>query len=126
MAESFEIHFESRDNATVAHLRGQAHNGEADRFRDSLGQILQGERGPVIIDMRGLSFIATAGLGELLSFREQLANRGDRLHLAGADEQISEMFRRTRLGELFPIYPDAEAAIEAMRTGSAPGGDTTD
>lgn len=112
--QSLEIHVENRAGATVAHLRGQAHNDQADRLRDALGTIVRGPRGPVIVDLRGLSFIATAGLGELLSFREQLAARGDALHLAGADAHIADMFRRTRLGELFPMFPDADTAIAAM------------
>jgi len=106
-----QISVETRDRGVIARISGQARNGEGDQLRQSLAAIAAGKPSPVIIDLRGLSFIATEGLGELIHFRELLAAYGGRLQLAGADPRITEMFRQTRLGELFPIYPDPDAAL---------------
>jgi anti-sigma B factor antagonist len=108
---SFQLTVETRDKAVIAHLSGEAGNDEGESLRHAFAELAATRPDRVVIDMRGLSYIATVGLGELISFREQLATGGGRLQLAGAEPRIAELFRQTRLREVFPMYPDAEAAL---------------
>jgi len=56
-------------------------------------------------------FINSLGLGALLEFRKDLRQRDVELRLAGANDMIADIFRKTRLVELFPMFETAERAV---------------
>ena len=107
----FQINTESRDQAVIAHLRGDAGNQHADDIRDAFTPILKQRVLRVVLDLSELAFIASMALGELITFRRDLQTYGGQLRLAGANPAIADVFRKTRLVELFPMFPDPDHAL---------------
>lgn len=108
----FSAHTEDRANGTIVRLHGDASLTETDSLREALNPALKADPPCVVLDLSDLEFINSLGLGALVEFRQELAQRGGRLHLAGASAPIADMLRRTRLVELFPAYPDCDQALE--------------
>ena len=109
--QTLQITSETRDNAVLAYLSGEARNDPGEPLRNALAALAATEPDLVVLDLSGLSYIATVGLGELISFRERIAAQSGKLRLAGAEPHVTDLFERTRLREVFPIYPDAETAL---------------
>lgn len=109
----FSIDLQSQPPGLIARLRGQASNLHAPSVRATLADVLKQGSSPVVIDLGELEFIASAALAELISFRKELAACGRRIRLAGARHQIHDLFQKTRLVELFPMYQTADDALKA-------------
>ncbi len=63
----------------------------------------------VAIDLSGVEYVSSAGVGMLVSMLKRCHQVGLELALAGLGPEIRELFSLTRLDEVFPIAPDLEA-----------------
>jgi len=109
----FTVNVDDHEAGLIVRLEGDATVTETDTLRKALQPIVQRQPAHVVLDLAHLLFINSLGLGALLEFRHDLSAHGAKLHLAGASNQIAEILTKTRLAELFPMYPTAEDAIQA-------------
>ncbi len=114
MHDSLHIEVETRPQAVVARLGGSAANEQAAALHDALAGLLDRRADPIVLDLRELEYIASMALAELIQFRRDLQTYGGRLRLAGARENIAEVFRQTRLMEIFPMFDDPDAAMQSQ------------
>ena len=89
-------------------------------FRDAaLGLIHTRQR--VVIDLAGVRFIDSSGLGALVSgFKNSVSHRG-RLTLSGLQEQVRSMFELTRLHRVFEIHEGLQDALASFSEGDVHG-----
>ncbi|WP_297619682.1 STAS domain-containing protein [uncultured Roseicyclus sp.] len=79
-----------------------------DRFRD----LVSGSSGDVILDLAKVDFLDSSGLGALVAARK-LLGAGRVLELAGLTPAVDKVMTLTRMTTVFPIHPDAQAAVAA-------------
>lgn len=110
---------ESEPLATSCLVRGQvlsitlrgAVTHEAAAVLQHCMRTLQRQFQPVVVlDLSGLQFIASAGLGALVAMRELVRVRGGELRLAAPTPAVLEILTITGLGRLFPLYGDITQA----------------
>jgi anti-sigma B factor antagonist len=87
----------------------------ADVLRDELTRHIEAGRQRVVVDLSGLTFIDSTGLGVLVSARALLVSRHGRLDLV-AGGRVHRLLRMSALVSLFPVHGTPEEAIEACRT----------
>jgi len=79
----------------------------------SFQNALRAETAPVvIIDLTGVPYIDSAGLGALVNGYVSCQKHGRSLVLVGVADRIRNLFKITRVDQLFEMYPsvaDAEA-----------------
>ncbi len=107
----FEMNIEPRPNWTIARLHGEASLTESTPLETKLRQITDQRQPNVILDLTDLSFIDSSALGILVQFRHDVQKYGGRIRLVGAQRHITDVFRKTRLVELFPMFDSADEAI---------------
>ena len=109
----FEIQLKAADPWLIAHLRGRVEILSPEGLADALEPVLNHDNHHVVLDMAELTFINSVALGVLIDFRLKLKSLDGELRLAGASDRIADVFRQTRLVEVFPIYEDAITATES-------------
>jgi anti-sigma B factor antagonist len=67
----------------------------------------------LVLDMSGVSFLDSAGVGALVSIFVSRRNNGKTLALAGLTQQSNAVLQVAGLSKLFAVYPTVEAALEA-------------
>ncbi|CCG40837.1 STAS domain-containing protein [Magnetospirillum molischianum] len=84
-------------------LRGRLTFTENDCFRLMLSAVTaaHAQGGLVMLDLSGIVFIDSAGLGLLLHARDVLRGRDGAVVLAGATGQVERMLALARFGDLF-------------------------
>ena len=80
-------------------MSGRFDASQVDTVKNVLGQLGT----TTILDIRGLEYISSAGLGILLSVQKKLSERGQRLRLANMSKHIRDVFKITRLETIFEI-----------------------
>lgn len=80
------------------------------RFKDDMRAATRDGPDRVILDLAGVEFVDSSGLGAIVASMKQLgANR--RLDLAGLTPLVEKVFRLTRMDAVFRIYNSVDTAL---------------
>ena len=71
-----------------------------------------------VLNMAGISYVDSAGLGLLLSIYATIRNQGGDLKLLNVSDRVQELLKITNLIHVFEIYEDENRAI--AKKGSSP------
>ena len=111
MSRYEEVAVESVDGWQVLRLAGEVDVATAPRLRDRLVQLITDGPPQVVVDLSGLTFIDSMGLGALVSgMKRARAHDGD-LRLAGASDHVAKVLSITRLDLAFVVGETVDAAL---------------
>lgn len=113
------IETRSEQDATVVALRGSAGMTEAEILQATFDELLATGRGSVVVDLSGLEFLSSNGLGVLIRAHQALRDRGGRLSLAAARQPVDRLLSITRIRDLIPVHKNVSDAVTAFGAGSA-------
>jgi anti-sigma B factor antagonist len=74
---------------------------------DKALQFLDGVPAPRVVDLAGLDYISSAGLGVLLKTQKRVMAEGQGLKLVNASKHIRDIFRYAGFDRIFEIVPAA-------------------
>ncbi len=74
--------------------------------------------GTVILDLTGVPYMDSSGLGSLVSVYISLQKVGRRVALTGVNERVLRLFEITRTDSLFLIFDTLDHALEALNRGA--------
>ena len=77
-------------------------------------EVLRSESVNTILDLTGVPYMDSAGLGILTNAYVSHQKRGQKLLLVGANERVLALFKITRLDHLFELFPTVESAIQTL------------
>lgn len=113
MEQDIEVQVERRGGSTVVSARGEVDVATAPALRDGLDQAVDGDAGSVIVDLTGVTFIDSTGLGVLIGVRKRCLDAGRDLRVVVTEPRILKVFEITGLTELFAIHESLDPALEA-------------
>ena len=70
---------------------------------------------PVVLELSGVIFLQSLALGALLRILTECRTREQPLFLVGLNSDLKELFRVTRLNQVFRIVADLPAVIELLK-----------
>lgn len=109
-------HLESRDDVGVLCLSGSIDAGpDADAFRAAVHEALEQGHLRLVLDLAGVGFLDSAGLGEIVAARRRLRELGGCLVLARPRGKPRDLIGLTRVDELVPTFDDLEEAVARAR-----------
>lgn len=74
-------------------------------LRELVRATLLPEHKNIDVDLSRTTFVDSEGLGALISAHKAVAPRGGSVRLHGASRNVRELFRLTRLDEIFEFVP---------------------
>jgi anti-sigma B factor antagonist len=90
---------------------------EATELRDLVKRLMsQGERF-FVLNIAGISYMDSSGLGLLLSIYATVRGQGGDVKLVNVGERVKDLLKMTKLTEVFQIFESENRALAA--TGSA-------
>ncbi len=109
---------DERGAATVIGLFGRLTIGPGlDELRRVVDVLIAGGRRALVVDLDGLDFIESAGLGELVACRRLARERGGRLVLARPRGKVRDVLQLTRIHQMVRTFDDLAAAVAAATGG---------
>lgn len=103
------------DGVTILDLTGRITLGEGsvtlrDAVKDALGK---GARN-ILLNLAGIDYIDSSGLGELVSAFTTVKNKGGELKLLHLTAKVQDLLQITKLYTVFDIKDDEASAISAF------------
>jgi anti-sigma B factor antagonist len=96
---------------TVVAPTGRLDVAGAPALKDAMNDL--GRNGPpkVVIDMEGVSFVDSTGLGSVIAVLKQIRSRQGELRLAAPNQQVRVVLELTTLDKVFPYFATLEEAL---------------
>jgi anti-sigma B factor antagonist len=91
------------ENCITAKLKGKLIAGNLDQFREKLKELIRNGPNSVILDMSGVNFIDSTGIGFLAATYNSLSKNGGTLRIIGLSEEMYDFFISLRLNSYFII-----------------------
>jgi anti-sigma B factor antagonist len=102
------------DNICYFTLVGDIDSLSAGLIKEKIQAQIEARYFNFIVDLTQVKFMDSAGLGVLVSGLKTCNKNGGDLVLAGASENVRELFRITRLDTVFKLFPDRDSAAETF------------
>jgi anti-sigma B factor antagonist len=103
-----------RDGATVVAVSGELDLASAPRLRDvAVGRLMGGDKA-LVLDLTGVEFLDSTGLGTLVAVLKRARSLDADLALVIASERVRKVFELTALTDAFRIHDDLDAAVAGL------------
>ncbi|HEX3821622.1 MAG TPA: STAS domain-containing protein [Candidatus Sulfotelmatobacter sp.] len=111
-----KLSLESRNHGDViiVHCQGRiVYRDEAAALARIVGEAMR-PASKIVLDLRGVSLIDSAGIGELALLQTLAQERNAELKCAGANEFVMTVLELTNLDTVLDVHPSVEAAIASF------------
>ena len=107
------------DGVTILDLKGKMTLGEGDELlKDKINSLIQQDRKKLLLNLEGVPYIDSAGLGEIVRTYTTVSRQGGKLKLLNLTKRIQDLLAITKLLTVFETYesePDAVKSFAASR-----------
>ncbi|MDE3156630.1 MAG: STAS domain-containing protein [Acidobacteriota bacterium] len=102
-------------NVVVVDVTGQIRLGDGDELlRDKIQSLLHQGYKQIVLNLAGVSYIDSAGLGEIAHAHASITRQGGKLKLAGITKRLHDLLSITRLLTVFDTYDTETEAAESF------------
>ena len=104
-----------QDNVMVLELSGKIMGGpDFDKFKDEIGNLVEGGYKNVILDMSGVPWINSTGLGILITGYHSVKAADGVMKICSVKERVLSIFYISQLQNIFDVYATRDEALAAI------------
>lgn len=101
-------------DVTVIDMRGRLTLIEGEAVRELMSDLLVEGNRKLLLNLRGLSYLDSSGIGELVKLYCTVRRRGGDLKVVDLNEKALDIIRLTNLHSVLAEYPDETAAANSF------------
>ncbi len=115
MSTPLKIGARTEEGASILTLTGEVEVANAAQVRDAALKLV--ESGPrfLVVDLSGVDYMDSTGLGMLVGLLKRLKEKGGDLLIAGPQPRVRKLFDITGLAQVLRIYEDVPLALKEVR-----------
>jgi anti-sigma B factor antagonist len=103
------------DNVAIITVEGRITSGQSSlELRKILRELLDGNSDKILIDLHGVGYVDSAGLGELVRGYSSVRNAGGQVRVVNPSKRVHDLLQMTRLASVFDVQPDEATAIQSF------------
>ena len=103
-----------RSNCTIIDLEGELDTYSCPAVRETIVRLVDEGKKSLLLNMGGVEYIDSAGLGTLVGGLKRTNEHGGQLKIVNANDQIQKVFNITGLVRVFDQYKDEEEALRSF------------
>jgi anti-sigma B factor antagonist len=108
------IDLEERDGVKILRLRGELGANEGTELVEAAGEALDGRGACAIVELSGISYLSSAGIGALVRVAAQANMQEQRVVLASPTPFVAGVFAATRLDKFFEVQASVDEAMRSI------------
>ena len=113
---SAKVNIRHTNGLTILDVSGRITLGEGGvTLRDAVQEALNTGTRKLLVDMGGVSYMDSSGVGELTGAYTSAKNRNCQLKLLHLTRKIDDLMQITKLATIFDIYSDEKDAIASFK-----------
>ena len=103
-----------REEVTILTLKGRLTLGESNLIREKVAQEAAAGRFKIVIDLGGVDYIDSTGLGILVICFTSLKKQGGALKLVNPNKRNVELLLLTKLHTVFEVFNEVQDAVNSF------------
>jgi anti-sigma B factor antagonist len=111
---NIEIETKEFAGITVVYLSGQLVSATHGEVSDSLVKMVEGGVKKMLLNLRGLEYITSAGLRSILVPAKLQKGRGGQLRMCEANETVSDILKTSGFVDLIKLHESEAEAVSAF------------
>ena len=108
-----EINVDQTPNVVVLRLKGRLDLASGTELKERVKELFDQEKTFLHLNLDGVEFINSSGLGALVSTMKETRLRKGRLTLSNLASYVQEIFDITQLSHIFEIFTTEEEALNS-------------
>ncbi|MCZ6775102.1 MAG: STAS domain-containing protein [Ignavibacteria bacterium] len=101
---------------SVIELEGNLMGGpDATTLNSKLHELIEAGKKNVVVDLGGVQFMNSSGLGQLIAGVRAMKSAGGDLKIANTSAKISALIKITKLTSIFETYDSVQKALESFK-----------
>jgi anti-sigma B factor antagonist len=110
-----EANLRSVGDVMVVDARGRIAFGDGvNNLREAIAGALAGGAKKVVLNLQGVDYIDSSGMGEIVRSHMAVKKQGGQLKLAGANRLVTDVFKATSMNKVFELQPDEATATNSF------------
>jgi anti-sigma B factor antagonist len=103
-------------DVTILDMNGEVRIGEGSiALRDAIRNLSAGGKKKILLNLRGVSYIDSSGIGELIANYTTVSRQGGQLKLLNLTDRIQNLLVITKLLTVFDSYEDEAEALKSFQ-----------
>ena len=112
---SIDFSIRQSDDITIVDLKGRITLGEGSAtVRDTVHDLLSKGQKRILLNLGGVNYIDSSGIGELVSAFTAAKKEGGELKLLNLTKKIHDLLQITKLYTVFDVKEDEALALESF------------
>jgi anti-sigma B factor antagonist len=100
--------------ASLIDLRGRLTFFEVGVLRENVTRLLSEGRKHIVLNLNELKYLDSSGIGELARIYVMVLKGGGEMKVVGLSRNVEEILKVTHLYQVFPEFPNEEAALQSF------------
>lgn len=88
-------------------------------LREAIRKVIDGGTKKILLNLHGVGYIDSSGLGELVGTYSSVRNQGGQVRLVNPSKRIQDLLQLTRLSAVFDVQMDEASAIQSFTAGKS-------
>ncbi len=109
-----DIKVSEKARINILALSGKLDLANAAKLKDQVKELLNAQKNLIHLDMKGVDFINSSGLGALVSLLKEVRIHKGRLTLSDLAPYVNEIFEITQLSHVFEIFRNVDEAVASF------------
>lgn len=119
-SKNFSIKIRRSGPASLIDVTGSLTFLESTALRQAIAGLLAEKRNDIVLNLSGLEYLDSSGIGELVRNYLTVVKSGGSLKVVGLSDKIEDILKITQLYKVFPEFPSEQAALDSFPTKAGP------
>jgi anti-sigma B factor antagonist len=99
---------------SVVEVSGKLTSMESGALSNSIAQLLKDGRKQILLNLTGLTYLDSSGIGDLVRTYMTVIKRGGEMKVVGLTDKVEEILKITQLYQVFQEFQDEGAAMRSF------------
>jgi anti-sigma B factor antagonist len=108
---TFSVAIRRKSTVSILDVEGRLTSFEIGELRDAIGRLLKEGRKDIVLNLVGLEYLDSSGIGELARSYVSVVKAGGQMKVVGLSAKVEEVLKITQLYQVFPEFPSEEEAL---------------
>jgi anti-sigma B factor antagonist len=99
---------------SVVEVSGKLTSLESGALSNSIAQLLKNGRKQILLNLRGLTYLDSSGVGDLVRTYMSVIKRGGEMKVVGLTDKVEEILKITQLYQVFQEFQDERSALQSF------------
>jgi anti-sigma B factor antagonist len=102
---------------SVVEVSGKLTSLESGALNNSIAQLLKEGRKQILLNLSGLTYLDSSGIGELVRTYMSVIKRDGEMKVVGLTDKAEEILKITKLYQVFQEFQDERSALQSFPQG---------